>query len=193
MVEGNPFDGIRVKNAGLEAAAAGGIYKYTTTTTAFLSIILPSHSIDPSLAMFMADGQPSWSLVSDLNFCLEPLLYNGPLSTIELSPVVLARTLVISNPFLNQIQLVREYCRAHSTRRMHDVAAVNRKSQDAGAFRKKCGKKEQNDVHALYGDVHDEDMKEVTGLDVICLYVNCCHRDSSGYERFDLQGSASTA
>jgi hypothetical protein len=54
---------------------------------------------------------------------------------------------------------------------MHDVAAVNRKSQDAGAFRKKCGKKEQNDVHARDGDVHEEDMKEVTGIDVICLYV----------------------
>jgi hypothetical protein len=76
---------------------------------------------------------------------------------------------------------------------MHDVAAVNRKLQDAGAFRKKCGKKEQNDVHARDGDVHEEDMKEVTGLDVICLYVNCFHCDASGYERFDFQGSASTA
>jgi hypothetical protein len=45
---------------------------------------------------------------------------------------------------------------------MHDVAAVNRKSQDARAFRKKCGKKEQNDVQARDGDVNEEDMKEVT-------------------------------
>jgi hypothetical protein len=86
--------------------------------------------------------------------------------------VDLPRTLVTSNMFSNQIHLVREYCRAHSTRRTHDAAAVIRKSQDAGAGRKKGGKKEKSDKLARDGDVDEEDLKEVILFFVTCLLAN---------------------
>ena len=65
-----------------------------------------------------------------------------------------------------QIQLVREYCRAHSTRHCESAVSTARKSQQGSwESAKKGGKKERNASLARDSDVHDEDAKEVTKLD----------------------------
>jgi hypothetical protein len=62
---------------------------------------------------------------------------------------------------VSQIQLVREYCRVHSSRHRAAVSCNTPVLHAAGGCGKKGGKKERIGAYARDDDVHIDDLKEV--------------------------------
>jgi hypothetical protein len=198
VVEGNPFDAVKVRNAGLEAAAAaarGGMYRWAegygvnriyqrqchcscaSDNQIIVIIIIIIIIVTDTISPHTLPPLPPYTVQVPPSPCF-PLTDSqaGPWYVTQRCMMALASregsiTLHMPRDVCLQIQLVREYCRANSKRQKDPVVATARKSQGASAT--KSGKKGWNETHARDCDVHEADVKEVTCADACCLHAAC--------------------